>query len=461
MIPSLSYLSAAANDPDGCITRVEFFIDGTSVGVDATPPYGLTWTNLSYGTYQVTAAATDDDGNISVSAPSSFTISPRIPPAIVTQPLSQTVMVGSTVTFTVEATGSPQLIIDGSKTEHRLRLRTNGTLTLVNVQTNGIYYVVVGNTAGSATSSNALLTVIPPNRPPVADGQTVSLPEDSSIGITLTGSDPDGDNLTLAVLTGPVHGQLAGTAPNLVYTPEANYFGPDSFTFKVNDGEFDSAVASISIQVTPVNDAPVAIASAGPILQFMSEGTEFVILSTNNTSAFVTLVGSRSYDIDSEALDYYWVQQGMPEAFATGVQVTVPLSIGEYVLDLIVSDGTLTNLNTINVSVITLCDAADGAASLMTGSTLPDDLQRELLATLSSACKAFESSRFDRGIGHLQEFQLQVSTDVQPLDAALAEKLINAAQEIIDPLSVTAEATINNAALINKAAPLRVRRLRR
>ena len=60
----------------------------------------------------------------------------------------------------------------------------------------------------------------------------------------------------------PAHGTLSGTAPNLTYTPAANYNGADSFTFKVNDGTVDSAAATVSITVTAVNDAPVADAQS-------------------------------------------------------------------------------------------------------------------------------------------------------------------------------------------------------
>ena len=70
------------------------------------------------------------------------------------------------------------------------------------------------------------------------------------------------DTLTYTIVTPPAHGTLSGTAPNLTYTPAANYNGPDSFTFKVNDGTVDSATATVSITVTPVNDAPVAIAQS-------------------------------------------------------------------------------------------------------------------------------------------------------------------------------------------------------
>src|SRR5207247_6339615 len=54
------------------------------------------------------------------------------------------------------------------------------------------------------------------------------------------------------------HGSLSGRAPNVTYTPAANYSGPDSFTFKANDGGLDSNIATVTISVTAVNDAPVA-----------------------------------------------------------------------------------------------------------------------------------------------------------------------------------------------------------
>src|SRR5690606_7449018 len=64
--------------------------------------------------------------------------------------------------------------------------------------------------------------------------------------------------LTFIVLTEPMYGTLSGEAPDLIYTPSSNYYGTDSFTFKVNDGELDSAPATVSLIIDPVNDAPVA-----------------------------------------------------------------------------------------------------------------------------------------------------------------------------------------------------------
>jgi hypothetical protein len=70
------------------------------------------------------------------------------------------------------------------------------------------------------------------------------------VAITLQASDVDGNPLTYAVVTPPAHGSLSGTAPSLIYTPAAGFAGPDSFTFKANDGQADSNMATVSITVT-------------------------------------------------------------------------------------------------------------------------------------------------------------------------------------------------------------------
>jgi hypothetical protein len=106
---------------------------------------------------------------------------------------------------------------------------------------------------GQVDSGPALVsvTVNPVNDAPVADAQSVTTEQDTPVGITLTGSDPDGDPLTYSVLTLPSHGELNGIAPNLTYTPDLGYEGADSFTFSVHDGTVDSDPATVSITVTP------------------------------------------------------------------------------------------------------------------------------------------------------------------------------------------------------------------
>src|SRR5204862_7954717 len=99
------------------------------------------------------------------------------------------------------------------------------------------------------------ITVNHVNHAPVANAQSVTTNEDVAKAITLTASDVDNDALTYSVVTGPAHGTLSGSGANLTYTPSSLYYGPDSFTFKANDGTADSNTATVSITVNHANHA--------------------------------------------------------------------------------------------------------------------------------------------------------------------------------------------------------------
>ena len=84
---------------------------------------------------------------------------------------------------------------------------------------------------------------------PVAYSEGVSTGEHTPVDITLTALSPQGSGLTYTVLSLPTQGTLSGTAPNLTYSPNTGYVGPDMFTFKANDGTKDTNVATIDITV--------------------------------------------------------------------------------------------------------------------------------------------------------------------------------------------------------------------
>ncbi|MDY6935148.1 MAG: Ig-like domain-containing protein [Spirochaetota bacterium] len=91
------------------------------------------------------------------------------------------------------------------------------------------------------------------NVPPVADSQSVTTSEDTSVEITLTASDANNDPLGWHY-GNPQHGDLSGTTPNLTYTPDPNYSGDDSFTFYVDDGIENSNTATVNIDIEEVAD---------------------------------------------------------------------------------------------------------------------------------------------------------------------------------------------------------------
>ena len=145
---------------------------------------------------------------------------------------------------------------------------------------------------GGGVAADLSLRFIVMPAPPVANDQSVTTDEDTVISITLAGIDADGDNLTYTVVTQPSNGALIGTAPNITYTPKAEFQGNDSFTFKVNDGVADSNVATVSITVTAVNDPPVATAQT--------------VTTAEDTAVAITLAGT---DADGDTLTYTVVDQ--------------------------------------------------------------------------------------------------------------------------------------------------------
>ena len=139
----------------------------------------------------------------------------------------------------------------------------------------------------NCTSCDADPTV-PVNQTPVATELTATVAEDSSVDITLAGTDADGTIMDHAVATSPDNGTLTGTAPDLQYTPDADFNGADSFTFTVtDDAGAVSAPARVSIEVTPVNDAPVAMSQS--------------VAVDEDGAVAIVLAGS---DVDGDAVAY-------------------------------------------------------------------------------------------------------------------------------------------------------------
>jgi hypothetical protein len=92
------------------------------------------------------------------------------------------------------------------------------------------------------------------NSAPIANSQSVTVIKNTPKAIALTASDANRDTLTYSVVSQSTHGTLSGTAPSLTYTPDTDYVGSDSFTFKVNDGAADSNTATVSMTVNPSSD---------------------------------------------------------------------------------------------------------------------------------------------------------------------------------------------------------------
>ncbi len=93
------------------------------------------------------------------------------------------------------------------------------------------------------------LTVTPVNDAPVASALGATTVEGHPVSLTLSGSDVDGDRLTFEVVMAPAHGSLQGTPPDVTYSPAPGFAGGDIFSFRVSDGQSESAPATVSVRV--------------------------------------------------------------------------------------------------------------------------------------------------------------------------------------------------------------------
>lgn len=122
--------------------------------------------------------------------------------------------------------------------------------------TNSFNFIANDGIANSAAAT-VTINVMPPNQAPTATPASETINEDALLNGRVNGSDPDGDSLTFEAATGPAHGSIEfNTNGTYTYSPEPNYYGNDSFTFKANDGKSLSAAATVSITVNAVNDVP-------------------------------------------------------------------------------------------------------------------------------------------------------------------------------------------------------------
>ncbi len=128
------------------------------------------------------------------------------------------------------------------------------------------------------------------NTAPVAVGDNYGAVEDQTLVILVPGvlandSDAESSPLTASVVTGPANGIVTlNNNGSFIYTPEANFFGEDSFTYKAFDGALDSNVATVMLHVAPVNDAPVAVNDSATVAED-SAGDVIVVLDNDSKGA--------------------------------------------------------------------------------------------------------------------------------------------------------------------------------
>lgn len=266
---------------------------------------------------------------------------------------------------------------------------TNGTVTLVGTNitftpsanffgTAGFDYTVSDGNAND--TAHVTLAVAPVNDVPVAGNDRVTVDEDAppvTVNVLANDSDVEGA-VTIITFTTGANGTVALDNGVITYAPNANYNGPDSFTYTIEDSDGDDATATVNVTVTPVNDAPVA--------------NDGVAIGNENSPITITLTAS---DVDGNPLTFAITTPptrgtlgAITQASATSATVTYTSNLNTYGDDTFgftASDGTATSAEAeILVSVANVIVCPDG---VIEGSESCDDNNAAASDGCSTTCQ--------------------------------------------------------------------------
>ena len=345
--------SASATDPDG--DALSFSLVNAPAGAVIDPGTGaFSWTPTEAqgpGSYPFTVKVCDDgDPELCDEVEITITVTEVNVAPVLAAIGDKTANEMSSLAFTAAATdadlpaNSLTFSLEGAPTGATINPATGAfSWTPTESQGPGTYpfsVKVCDNGDPALCDKEAItVTVNEAGLAPTANAQSITTAEDVPVSISLSGSDPDGDTLTFAIVTPPANGALSGSAPNLTYTPSADFNGADSFTFTVNDGTLDSEPATVSISVTPVNDAPVAKPKS--------------VVTQLNASVPVELTGS---DVDGDALTFQILTQPLHGTLSGTAPDLTYTPAGDYTgadsFTFAVSDGQVqSNPATVNIVV--------------------------------------------------------------------------------------------------------------
>jgi Bacterial Ig domain/Bacterial Ig-like domain (group 1) len=174
-----------------------------------------------------------------------------------------------TVTFTVTSiagtpTGTVQVTVSGGAETCSAAVSAGScSITLITTGNRTLTASYPGDAIFDPSSDTEPHQVVVPNSPPNSNDDAYSTTEDipqfsvAAPGVLGNDTDPDGNALQAEKLSDPANGTVTLNANGgFVYTPNANFFGDDSFTYRAKDATSASSPSLVRITVQPVNDPP-------------------------------------------------------------------------------------------------------------------------------------------------------------------------------------------------------------
>ena len=194
-------------------------------------------------------------------------------------------------------------------------------------------------------SANVSVTVneVVEDDPPVANNDNATVNEDSQVSVPVLDNDDDvnGDTLAIDSFGQASNGTVTQNNDILIYTPDANFNGTDSFNYTINDGNGNTDTATVFVTINAVNDNPIANNDAG---------------STDQDVPVIVDLVSNDSDIDGDTLTIDSVTQpanGLVTDNGDGTITYAPDAgfFGSDSFTYDVTDGSLTDSATVQITV--------------------------------------------------------------------------------------------------------------
>jgi PKD repeat protein len=345
--PANFVIVANASDPDGSITKVEFFVNNFPAGVANTAPWQAQWSNVPVGQYEITAKATDSRGGSTTSSPITVSVSAANLPPVANISVAPGVSGPTITTFSLSgATSSdPDGVIASYAWQFGDGQTATGSSALHQYATAGDFVVrlTVTDDKGASTGTTTTITVSQPtvNQPPSSIftvSPSLSAPAGSQFNFFGTGSvDPDG------TITDYLWDFGDGTTATTVNASKS-YTAPGAYVIRltVTDNSNASVSSTQTITVTPitVNQPPAARITVSPS-------------GSGSTATLFGFSASTSTDSDGSISQYAW--QFGDGTTSTSVSPSKQYSTaGSYNVQLTVTDNNgATNTTSLGITVTT------------------------------------------------------------------------------------------------------------
>ncbi|MEA5501922.1 Ig-like domain-containing protein, partial [Halotia wernerae UHCC 0503] len=293
-------------------------VNGNTIAPNGDGSYSLTPSQLGTlslttppgfsGTLDVTATATAKDGTSTTTGSDSASVNVaeiNLDPVTaggVVDGAEDTATTGQLVAQ--DPNGDPltfSLAQNGAPSHGTVTIAPDGSYTYTpaaNYHGTDAFTYTVSDGKGGSTTGTIVVNVASVNDAPTTSGGANSGAEDTVVAGQLAGNDVDGDALTFGLATngGPAHGTVT-INPNgsYTYTPAANFNGNDSFTYTASDGKGGTVTGTITVSISPTNDAPT---TSGAIVSGQEDGS---------VAGRVT-----GHDVDGDTLTFGLASNGGP-----------------------------------------------------------------------------------------------------------------------------------------------------